>query len=105
MKANRRHAHGVAQTTALLPTWVKAGPMTGRHRRCGTHPRIPEQRGPRPVGIVDATTRVEHLVSDPVVEYRHAGRYLALCGIEVLAASLTEPGRGQCRPCREQAVS
>ncbi|MGH3886372.1 MAG: hypothetical protein ACRDSZ_07350 [Pseudonocardiaceae bacterium] len=28
-----------------------------------------------------------------------AGRYVALCGVEVLAASLTEAPRGHCRSC------
>jgi hypothetical protein len=55
------------------------------------------------MGMVDGATRVEHLMVDPSVEHRHAGRYLALCGAEVLAASLAEPGRARCRPCREAA--
>lgn len=28
-----------------------------------------------------------------------AGQYVALCGMTVLAASLTDPGRGCCREC------
>lgn len=79
--------------------------MAGRHSKRGVHTRIPTQRGPRAVGITDARTRVEHLMSDAAMEHRHSGRYLALCGIEVLAASLTDPGRGQCQHCREQVVS
>jgi hypothetical protein len=42
---------------------------------------------------------------DPAMEHRHAGRYLALCGSEVLAGSLVEQERGQRQPCREQATS
>jgi hypothetical protein len=58
------------------------------------------------VGVTDARTRIEHLITDAVaVQQRHTGRYLALCGIEVLVASLTEPERGRCLPCREQVVS
>jgi hypothetical protein len=76
--------------------------MAGRHRRRrGDVPvRIPAQRGPRLARITDAHTHVEHLVSDEsVMAHRHSGRYLALCGTRVLAASLTEPGRGRCREC------
>jgi hypothetical protein len=52
------------------------------------------------VGIIDARTRVEHLVTDELVAaHRHAGRYPALCGRELLAASLVEPGRGRCTEC------
>lgn len=74
--------------------------MAGRHRRV----RIPEQRGPRPLGITDAHTEVEHLVTDDaVVAHRHSGRYLALCGVQVLAASLTVRERTRCRPCHRRA--
>lgn len=52
------------------------------------------------MGVTDARTRVEHLVPDEsLVTQRHAGRFLAVCGAEVLAASLTDPGRGRCREC------
>ncbi len=83
--------------------------MAGRHNKRGTHAQVPEQRRPvgvtDAVGITDAHTRVEHLMTDAsAMEHRHAGRYLALCGIEVLAASLTERERSQCQPCREQAT-
>ena len=73
--------------------------MAGRHRR-RAHAAVPGQRGIRPVGITDARTRVEHLVPDEsLVAQRHAGRFQAVCGAEVLAASLTDPGRGRCREC------
>jgi len=75
--------------------------MAGQHRkRPGMHVRIPQQRLPRPVGIVDVRTRVEHLVPDDVLE-THRLSYLAKCGAEVLAASMTDPGRGQCRECTQ----
>jgi hypothetical protein len=52
------------------------------------------------MGVTDARTRVEHLVPDEsLVAQRHAGRFLAVCGAEVLAASLTDSGRGRCREC------
>lgn len=75
--------------------------MAGRHsKHRDTHAQLPEQRGPRPVGITDARTHLEHLVSDQSVRtHRHAGQYPALCGMTVLAASLTDPGRGWCHEC------
>jgi hypothetical protein len=74
----------------------------GRHRRQPAHTRIPAQRGPRPVGITDARTHVEHLMTDEAVAaHRHSGRYLALCGAQVLAASLAEPRRSRCQPCAQ----
>jgi hypothetical protein len=52
------------------------------------------------VGITDAQTHIEHLVGEEsMAAHRHAGRYLALCGTQVLAASLIDPGRGWCRQC------
>jgi len=76
--------------------------MAGRHRHRAhaAHAAVPAQRGIRPVRVTDARTRVEHLVPDEsLAARRHAGRFLAVCGAEVLAASLTDPGRGRCRQC------
>lgn len=42
-----------------------------------------------------------HLVAeDAMAAGGHAGRYLAVCGDQVLAASLTTPEGGCCRSCR-----
>lgn len=42
-----------------------------------------------------------HLVTDEaMVVGRRLGRYAACCGTEILAASLTTPEAGRCRPCR-----
>jgi hypothetical protein len=74
--------------------------MAGQHsKRRGAQAQVPEQRGPRPLGITDAQTHLEHLVTEEsLAAHRHSGRFLALCGIEVLAASLTNPG-GRRREC------
>jgi hypothetical protein len=73
--------------------------MAGRHRkRPGLHVRIPQQRASRPVRIVDARTRVEHLVPAEVLA-AHRLSYLTKCGAVILAASLTDPGRGRCAKC------
>jgi hypothetical protein len=54
----------------------------------------------RQIRIVDARTSMEHLITDEsVAAHRHAGRYLAVCGAQVLAASLTAPQRSRCPAC------
>jgi hypothetical protein len=75
--------------------------MTGRHsKRAGAHVGIPGQREMRPLGVIDARTHVEHLVSEQsAAAHRHAGSYVAHCGAMVLAASLTEPGLARCPEC------
>ena len=73
--------------------------MAGRHRkRPGLHVQVPQQRASRPVGIVDARTRIEHMVPAEVLA-AHRLSYLTKCGAVISAASLTEPGRGRCREC------
>ena len=75
--------------------------MAGRHsKRAGVHVGIPGQRGRHSLGVIDARTHVEHLVSEQsAAAHRHAGSYVAHCGATVLAASLTESGRGRCPEC------
>lgn len=86
----------------MINTWsVREGHTTGRHRRATrVDVGIPRQQRVRPVGIIDARTRVEHLVTDEsAAAHRHAGLYPALCGAQVLAASMVEPGRVRCAQC------
>lgn len=78
--------------------------MAGKHRHqphaVHVQLQLPAQRGPRPVGITDARTRIEHSMTDEsAARHRHSGRYLALCGVQVLAASLATPSRGRCGAC------
>ena len=75
--------------------------MAGRHsKRAGAHVGTPGQRRMRPVGVIDARTHIEHLVSERSASaHRHAGCYVAHCGAMVLASSLTEPGHGRCPEC------
>jgi hypothetical protein len=71
----------------------------GRHRRGAAH-----RSEPRPSGIVDSRSHIQHLMTYEVAaEYRHAGTYLALCGAQVLAASLAAPERRLCLMCQEGA--
>ena len=50
--------------------------------------------------VTDAHTGCEHLVTEDAIGVgRRSGRYAGVCGADVLAASLTAPGRGYCRSC------
>lgn len=50
--------------------------------------------------VTDARTATAHLVTDDAAAAgRSAGRYRAVCGELVLAASLTTPERRSCRAC------
>lgn len=56
------------------------------------------------LSVVDSRDRVGHLVGvQAAALHRRSGRYPAMCGAEVLSASmLTEPG-GNCRDCQRRA--
>ena len=50
---------------------------------------------------VTDTEGTAHLVAEEAMAAgRRGGRYLAVCGTQVLAASLTTPEHGSCRSCR-----
>jgi hypothetical protein len=74
--------------------------MAGRHRLKG---RSVVQRTARhrAVEVVDARTLTVHfLTMDALAAGRlPRGRYITLCGQEVLPASLIEPGRNRCKLC------
>jgi hypothetical protein len=59
------------------------------------------QRTVRMVEMVDRRTRVTHLLTPDAAEAAHGpgGRYLALCGAELIPAAMVEPGCGYCLPC------
>ena len=73
--------------------------MTGRHRLRDR--RSPRTFRHRAVDVVDARTLTAHfLTMDALTAGRlPQGRYIALCGHDVLPASLTEPGSRCCSPC------
>ena len=72
-----------------------------RHRRGGAHRPAAPARARRHIRIVDARSHVQHLMTHEVAAaHRHTGSYLALCGAQVLAASLTTPERRRCVLCR-----
>ncbi|MGH3899319.1 MAG: hypothetical protein ACRDTA_13975 [Pseudonocardiaceae bacterium] len=78
----------------------------GKHRRPrGAGHELVDPR--RLFRWVDVRTNTTHLLTpDAAAAGRlRAGRYVALCGADVLPASLTEPGRcGVCQPCTAAVV-
>ena len=72
--------------------------MAGRRRSVTTRSaRTPAITAPLgPLAMTDATTGTAHLVTDESVAAgrRAGGRYVAVCGAQVLAASLTTLGVG-----------
>lgn len=51
--------------------------------------------------MTDATATVHLISEDAAARGRRAGRYLALCGAVVLAASLATPEQRHCPRCTE----
>lgn len=57
-------------------------------------------RGPLVLSVVDTRTGMQHCVAaDTAALHRNSGRYPAICGIEVPAASLSTPAVDTCRVC------
>lgn len=78
------------------------------HRRAGLLARLRLRRTaqsaarPQRIGIelVDGRTQVAHRVStDELMVAASSGTCIALCGMRVFVASLTDPGRSRCRAC------
>jgi hypothetical protein len=58
------------------------------------------KQGAALLAVTDADG-IAHLVTDAAMAAgRRAGRYAAVCGAEVIAASLTAPEFSRCRGCR-----
>ncbi|HEY6422508.1 MAG TPA: hypothetical protein VIY28_04510 [Pseudonocardiaceae bacterium] len=79
--------------------------MAGKHKRraASVHPVA---SGPRVILLTDARSRTAHRVTDDAAAAGRrsgGGRYVAVCGIEVLPASLATPERTHCSPCSRGA--
>ena len=74
--------------------------MTGKHKATAARLALRIRR-PRFVEMVDARTGIAHwLTSDALAAGRRSGgRYIALCGADVLPHSLTAPPLDFCRAC------
>ncbi|MGH4025216.1 MAG: hypothetical protein ACRDRV_11625 [Pseudonocardiaceae bacterium] len=54
------------------------------------------------LAVTDARTSLAHLVTlDAMTGGRSHGVYVAVCGTEVMASSLTAEESGYCRRCRQ----
>ncbi len=73
--------------------------MPGKRRLKGR--RVQRTARHRAVEVVDAHTLTVHfLTADALATGRHvSSRYVAICGQDVVPASLVEPGRGRYRSC------
>lgn len=57
------------------------------------------------IDMVDVRSLLTHLMTPDAAAAGLRGRYIALCGADVIPASLTEPGQGRCEPCVRISVS
>lgn len=74
---------------------------TKARHRSRPHPVI---RAALVLSVVDTCTGTQHQVPiESAALHRRSGRYPALCGIEVPAASLTTPATDHCRNCAARA--
>lgn len=73
----------------------------GRHRR-RDRARQTGLRSRRLIAWVDARTSITHLLTPEAAAAGRlgGGRYITLCGANVLPASLVDPGESYCRACR-----
>lgn len=73
--------------------------MAGKHRFKGW--QVQYSAPHRAVEVVDARTRTMHSLTEEALAAGRLsqGRYIALCGQDVLPAGLTEPGTRRCPSC------
>ncbi|MGH3838297.1 MAG: hypothetical protein ACRDSF_21765 [Pseudonocardiaceae bacterium] len=80
--------------------------MARKKKQQGKHRLRGRPRQAHVIEMVD-TSGEAHFLTDAaaVAGRRGGGRYLALCGAEVIPASLTAPPERGCRPCRDAIVN
>jgi hypothetical protein len=80
--------------------------VLARALRLGRAPKVAIPAPRREIEVVDAVTKLAHRVNpEELLAGRARGNYQASCGLRFLAASMVDPGRGQCQRCRGRAVS
>lgn len=106
-------SEAITMTTSIAASWLctcpgvsyQVGPpgehgSNGSRCRHRVHVVSTPTEMPLVVRMTDGRTGEAHLVTeDAVIAGCRAGRYPAVCGVEVLPASLTIPERGYCPPC------
>jgi hypothetical protein len=82
----------------LMTSHRRPGFLARRRARKESEPVIPV---PRPsIEVVDGRTRIRHRVAtDELLALPRAGTCIAICGMRVFVASLTDPGRRRCVGC------
>ena len=94
---------GRSISTRVMREWITVWRAVPRHRKRGraTTGTSLAVETPHVIPMVDARTRRAHLVTDDAVAAGRAdaGRYAAVCGAVVLAASLTTPEASYCASC------
>jgi hypothetical protein len=76
--------------------------MAGRHRQRGSHDRIIPAQRRAAIDLVDSRTQIMHRVTgDELLAGRRSADHQAFCGMRVLGASLTDPGRARCTECAQ----
>jgi hypothetical protein len=84
---------------AAAGTGMNARAVAGTGAAAGGQVSAPT-RMPPVFAVTDARTGSAHLVTeDGMAAGRRAGHYPAVCGVEVLAASLPPPESGYCPSC------
>lgn len=73
----------------------------GRWRPRGQSPERPKYRRKTTVDMVDRKTLEIHLLAGDETRDPVSGRFTALCGYQVLPASIAEPGRHYCKRCQD----
>jgi hypothetical protein len=96
----RRGRAGRGNPRACRVNWVqcrrqRAYPYAGKHRRA-----VRARRRDHVTPIVDARALIARFLTDEAFAAgRRDGRYLALCGVDVLPAPLTVAEAHHCRGC------
>ncbi|MGH3937920.1 MAG: hypothetical protein ACRDTG_04680 [Pseudonocardiaceae bacterium] len=95
--------------------WLRRHRRLAKHQRDRTRPLGIARRRPKTglaiamphvIAMIDTRTSVAHLVTDEAMAVgRRAGRYVALCGGEVLPGSLKEDTNRSCRSCRQRRAT
>jgi hypothetical protein len=81
----------------------RADPGRSRRRRSSVSSVVPRSPG---IDLVDVVTKLAHKVSpEELLAGRVRGDYQGFCGERFRAASMVDPGRGQCQPCQRRVRS
>lgn len=103
--ARRAGKHTCQGRTVSAPSWVitvmpALSARLAKHAR-GRAPAAVTTVALRLVAVTDVCTGTAHRVTDEamVTGRRAGGRYAAVCGVDVLPASLTVPERRFCHDC------